>query len=426
MPCPWRKIGERYRLEAARVEARVRKIERGPSENDVSGKQEIDIERARPPNLRGATAHLPFDLLRQAQQAERRQVGLDGAGAVEKRRLVEHAGRGRLVERRDGGEGDEGRQAAQSGTQVEQAVAQVAAQRQVDRRAVAHARASDGGPRSTAWARRAAAAISRTSCTRTMSAPPAIASAVKTAFASRRCGGSAPRTRAITLLRERATSIGKPRSRSSPSRLSRTRFSCQTLPKPKPGSMMMRSAATPATRARQRLRTRSARTRSTTSGAVERMGDAPAMTITASARAATAGISGSPSSPDTSLRMRAPRASAARATAALRVSMLTGTRTASSTASSAGSTRRSSSSSGTGTWPGRVDSPPTSMISAPARSSARALGGAARIQVNAITGKAVGRHVEDTHHVRALPPAKQRVANTQRRGHGFAFQAYTA
>src|SRR6185369_5226591 len=76
-------------------------------------------------------------------------------------------------------------------------------------------------------------------------------------------------------------------------------------------------------------------------------------------------ISGSNVSPDTSLTMFAPTAIAARATFALRVSMEIVTSLRRRMSSITGTTRAISSSIETGAAPGRVDSPPTSMIVAP-------------------------------------------------------------
>ena len=60
----------------------------------------------------------------------------------------------------------------------------------------------------------------------------------------------------------------------------------------------------------------------------------------------------------------------AAATAALRVSIETGTSTRPHNARTTGTTRSNSSASGTGSDPGRVDSPPTSIMSAPAAAMA--------------------------------------------------------
>ena len=73
----------------------------------------------------------------------------------------------------------------------------------------------------------------------------------------------------------------------------------------------------------------------------------------------------------TSLMSAAPAASARRATSAFIVSTEMGTPTRSASASTTGTTRRNSSSTGTASDPGRVDSPPMSMMAAPSRTSAR-------------------------------------------------------
>ena len=74
--------------------------------------------------------------------------------------------------------------------------------------------------------------------------------------------------------------------------------------------------------------------------------------------------------PPTSLTTTAPAARAARATAALRVSMLTWTPRA-TRASTTGTVRASSSATPTSAAPGRVDSPPTSTQLAPCSQSWR-------------------------------------------------------
>ena len=76
-------------------------------------------------------------------------------------------------------------------------------------------------------------------------------------------------------------------------------------------------------------------------------------------------MAGSASPPDTSLTTDAPASTAAAATAARVVSMLTGTPSATSSRMT-GSTRAFSTSASTRPAPGRVDSPPTSTRSAPA------------------------------------------------------------
>src|SRR4051812_10313258 len=78
----------------------------------------------------------------------------------------------------------------------------------------------------------------------------------------------------------------------------------------------------------------------------------------------TSAIAGSPNPPDTSLTTLAPALSAAAATGARYVSTEVGTPAAVSSRST-GTTRNRSSSASTRCAPGRVDSPPTSMMSAP-------------------------------------------------------------
>ena len=96
------------------------------------------------------------------------------------------------------------------------------------------------------------------------------------------------------------------------------------------------------------------------------------MTTTPAADSATtAGISGSPRSPVTSLMIAAPASRHARATAALLVSTEIIADVCHASSATTGSTRRSSSSAGTGCEPGRVDSPPTSRMSAPSDASRR-------------------------------------------------------
>ena len=74
-----------------------------------------------------------------------------------------------------------------------------------------------------------------------------------------------------------------------------------------------------------------------------------------------------------------------------------------------GRTRSISSPSHTVVAPGRVDSPPTSMIAAPCRRHRRArLGGRARIGIGAAVGETVGRRVDDPHHLRLVEPDRPR------------------
>ena len=90
-----------------------------------------------------------------------------------------------------------------------------------------------------------------------------------------------------------------------------------------------------------------------------------------SAAAQTSSIRGSAMPPETSLIITAPASMEASATVARMVSTLTGIPAAANSRTT-GTTRPSSSSAVTRTAPGRVDSPPTSMRSAPSAMSRRA------------------------------------------------------
>ena len=97
------------------------------------------------------------------------------------------------------------------------------------------------------------------------------------------------------------------------------------------------------------------------------------MTTTAAPLSATTpAIAGSFCNPQTSLTIETPAAMARRAISALYVSIETGAETAATSGPISGARRRHSSSSGTGVWPGRVDSAPTSITSAPSSTSLRA------------------------------------------------------
>ena len=94
-------------------------------------------------------------------------------------------------------------------------------------------------------------------------------------------------------------------------------------------------------------------------------------TTAAPERATTSAMAGSERSALVSLTMSAPASSAARATAALVVSTEMKADVFFRRAQMTGTTRPSSSASGTGCEPGRVLSPPTSMMSAPSKASSR-------------------------------------------------------
>ena len=92
-------------------------------------------------------------------------------------------------------------------------------------------------PRTIASATSATCFISATSCTRTMSAPFAIAMATDAAVPKTRSStGAPPSTAPIVDLRDVPTSSGRPSARSSPRRRSISRFCSGRQPKPNPGS----------------------------------------------------------------------------------------------------------------------------------------------------------------------------------------------
>ncbi len=98
------------------------------------------------------------------------------------------------------------------------------------------------------------------------------------------------------------------------------------------------------------------------------------ITTPAPLRAITPAMRGSKLNPLMSLMMSAPAASAASATSAFQVSTESGQSKFCRSAAITGSTRSISSAAETGSEPGRVDSPPTSRMSAP--SSIRSLASA--------------------------------------------------
>ena len=106
------------------------------------------------------------------------------------------------------------------------------------------------------------------------------------------------------------------------------------------------------------------------------------MRHTGTPSAAAASSAPSRRSARTSLIMPAPAATAARMTSGRLVSIDTGTSTALAIAATTGTTRASSSSTVIGVAPGRVDSPPTSITSAPCSTSCFARATAASIDAN--------------------------------------------
>ena len=137
------------------------------------------------------------------------------------------------------------------------------------------------------------------------------------------------------------------------------------LPKPMPGSSTMRARNTPAASASASVRSKKRRMSPCMSTLSSRSARLCMSTAAAPLSATTCAIAGSFCRPHTSLTIAAPCLIAARATAALEVSMEIGSVQRAASAATIGSTRRSSSASGTGVAPGRVDSPPMSRLSAP-------------------------------------------------------------
>ena len=189
--------------------------------------------------------------------------------------------------------------------------------------------------------------------------------------ASRRPASGMPAIRPRKALREAPSSTGQPRPASRPSRSINATFCSGVLPKPIPGSSAMRARGMPAASSVAMRPARWVRTRQAMSpGAIcacMLRGSVPGICIstTGAARAATrAAAAGSWRRAVTSLMMRAPASSAAAMVAAWRVSTETGA--CGARARMTGRMRRSSSAGGTGSAPGRVDSPPMSRMSAPA------------------------------------------------------------
>ena len=107
----------------------------------------------------------------------------------------------------------------------------------------------------------------------------------------------------------------------------------------------------------------------------------------------------------TSFTMEAPASIAARATSARRVSTLIGVSgDAARKPSITGTTRSISSAGSTGSAPGRVDSPPTSRMSAPSATKAKTvLHGVVDAAEHAAVTEGVRGHVDDAHDQRSFP-----------------------
>ncbi len=171
-------------------------------------------------------------------------------------------------------------------------------------------------------------------------------------------------TQPIKDLRELPRRIGLPSTLSSSRRCTTSRFCSCVLPKPMPGSTIIFPQGTPALSACLMALFRS----EITAGMISWQGESRWLlikTIGTPFSAARSASAGSFCSPQMSFIILAPAFRVCRATSTLYVSILTGTDTSLASFSTTGTTRRSSSSTETGVEPGRVDSPPMSMMSAP-------------------------------------------------------------
>src|SRR5207302_483454 len=179
-----------------------------------------------------------------------------------------------------------------------------------------------GHPRTIASVILATRTMAPTSCTRTKSAPLAIATATVAAVPSSRSSTGRFNTLPMLPLREVPTKTGRPSAVSS-RRRRRTSMFCGTVsPNPYPGSMMIRASGIPAATAAAIRSRRYAAVAASTSGASER--SFQSMTTTGTpARATSEAIPGS-RRPDTSFTITAPASKAAAATFAEIVSTLTG------------------------------------------------------------------------------------------------------
>src|SRR5205823_11622499 len=231
-------------LEEVEQEGAVLKFRVGDVQTRLVGEatvvaKDVAVDLARSPALAVGPAELALDPLDGVQQGSRLERGLDLEHLVQKLRLVTNADRLGLGHPRATHHGDaHHRQCLARRLEISGAVAEVAAEGQP------HA----GHVCTMASAIRATRTIDLTSCTRTMSAPPAMLSAIAAAVPSSR----SPTGRASVLpmndLRDGPISRGKPSRRRSGRRLMISRFSSRVFPNPMPGSTMMRSSGIPAAR----------------------------------------------------------------------------------------------------------------------------------------------------------------------------------
>src|SRR5690606_8081287 len=205
--------------------------------------------------------HLPFDAQHLSQQSLGTQARLDLRYQIQVGRLGHPTPRLRLVEAAGPPEGG-GRELVDPGQgrlQEPLPIPQVGPQAQEGPadsggpRRLLHrfsppwaAAAATGSARTNASTTRRARSMASTSWTRTRSAPCTTAVTTAARVPSRRSWGGVPRTSPRKDLREGPTRRGRPQWRNRPSWPSRTRLSWVRLPKPRPGSRMSCSRATPA------------------------------------------------------------------------------------------------------------------------------------------------------------------------------------
>ena len=224
-------------------------------------------------------------------------------------------------------------------------------------------------------------------------------------------------------LREVPIATGRPSATSSSRRRSSSRLCSVVLPNPIPGSSTIRSSAIavrdgelqPLLEERLDLGRRRRRSAGRAASCAARRACASGSSRR-SAAATTSAIVGSPRSAVTSLTSVAPAAIAAAGDRRLRgvdrdLAPASRPRSAPRSPAARGAAPRPR---GTGLAPGRVDSPPTSRIAAPSRSSSSAWSiAASRVEVQAAVGERVGGHVDDPHdaRIRRRPPPRPRCAS---------------
>src|SRR5215831_9063478 len=331
--------------------------------------QDVHVDLARTPAIGRSSAHSRLNRLDSFQELPRplRPFHLDHL--IQKAGLVGHTERLRLVnaalpQHRCPKPGEQ----PPGLGQISFSVAEVGTQPEVGKRHDSTLSAS---------ATLATASISGTSWVRTMSAPRRTAAVTAAAVPHTRMVMSCPNSLPRNDLREGPTRIGQPSLRSSSSRRSTTRFCWAVLPNPMPGSRMIRSRGTPALRALLKESDRPSRMASIRSPGYT----VPSWLCISTSRrprsAASDAMPGERFRPQMSFTIVAPASAAALATSSLLVSIDTVSPSRAS-APTTGTARSISSRAATGACPGRVDSPPTSTIWAPARAMARPRAIAAR------------------------------------------------